>query len=64
MKVEIEKFTNPQGLNQVLRELLGYSVEGDWDRDVPKTLCWANKERRGAKGSEGSYLSTVGRHFA
>jgi len=37
LKLKSTKFTNPQGLNLILSEVLGYSVEGDWDKDVPTT---------------------------
>jgi len=29
---------NPQGLNDILRDLLGNEVTGDWDKDIPKKL--------------------------
>lgn len=29
------EFQNPQGLNEILSEILGHPVQGDWDRDIP-----------------------------
>jgi hypothetical protein len=32
------KFKNPQGLNKILSDIIGRSVHGDWDKDVPSEV--------------------------
>jgi len=32
------EFKNPQGLNEILSEVLGRSVHGDWDEDMPSEV--------------------------
>lgn len=33
--VEEKHYRNPEGLNEILSDILGHSVTGDWDKDIP-----------------------------
>lgn len=43
-------FRNPQGLNEILSEILGYSVSGDWDENFPSEIYVGRWKKEKVKG--------------
>ena len=43
-------FRNPQGLNEILSEILEHSVQGDWDRDFPSEIYIGKWKKEKVKG--------------
>lgn len=41
---------NPQGLNEILSEILGHPVRGDWDRDIPSEIYVGKLKKEQYKG--------------
>ena len=43
-------YRNPQGLNEILSEILGHPVHGDWDRDIPSEVYIGKLKKEKVKG--------------
>lgn len=41
---------NPQGLNEILSEILGHPVSGDWDRGIPSEIYIGKLKKEQYKG--------------
>lgn len=53
VKPNKERLRNPQGLDQILSEILGYEVHGDWDKDICRIQNIGNIKREGVSGKAG-----------
>ena len=45
-----KRFRNPQGLNEILSEILGHPVRGDWDSDIPSEVYVGKWKKEQIKG--------------
>jgi hypothetical protein len=42
---------NPQGLNEILSEILGRPVEGNWDEDLPSECYIGRRSKEQLRGT-------------
>lgn len=58
------KFRNPQGLNEILSELLGHPVNGDWDADIPSEIYIGRIEKGEYKGATSQQWGRIMEKYA
>jgi len=58
------EFRNPQGLNEILFELLGHPVNGDWDADIPSEIFIGRIKKGEYKGATSQQWGRIMEKYA
>jgi hypothetical protein len=64
IKYEKMKLTNPQGLDEILSEILSRQIHGDWDEDIPAKQDIGTIEKTAVSRTTGVYWGMMMEAYA